>query len=93
MKLPKRLIEDAVLEAWPKIVRQWESVRGPNEMQRFLAISRKIMHDTAVDLLRHYDRHRSASLQDLPAEPISMAQTTYWGAVTPDAGEVLGPDW
>ncbi|HEY7328693.1 MAG TPA: DUF1559 domain-containing protein [Gemmataceae bacterium] len=22
-----------------------------------------------------------------------MSQTTYWGAVTPDAGEVLGPDW
>ncbi|HEY7328696.1 MAG TPA: sigma-70 family RNA polymerase sigma factor [Gemmataceae bacterium] len=70
MKLPKRLIEDAVLEAWPKIVRQWESVRGPNEMQRFLAMSRKIMHDTAVDLLRHCDRHRFASLHDQPAEPI-----------------------
>jgi DNA-directed RNA polymerase specialized sigma24 family protein len=39
-------------------------------MPRFLALSRKIMHDTAADLLRRRDRHRSSSLHDLPAEPI-----------------------
>jgi DNA-directed RNA polymerase specialized sigma24 family protein len=70
MKLPKRLIEDAILEAWPKIVRQWESVRRPDEMRRFLALCGKIMHDTAVDMLRRCDRHRSASLHKLPAEPV-----------------------
>lgn len=69
MKLPKDLIEDAVLQTMLKVYRQWRSTRVPEERCRLQALSRKIMHDTIADQMRRRDRRRAASLHDLPAEP------------------------
>jgi DNA-directed RNA polymerase specialized sigma24 family protein len=89
LKLPEHLIEDAVQMVLLKVARQWDSIREPDEQLRLRALSRKIMHDTAADLLRRRDRRRSASLNEVaqepvddrasnPAEQLAMGEMTKW---------------
>ncbi len=68
--LPENLIEGAVLEVWLKIARQWDSFAEPDGIRRLLALSGKMMHDTAVDLIRQRDRHPLASLDAQSGEPL-----------------------
>lgn len=69
LKLPADLIEDAVQEVLLRLARQEDSIRGAHAVRRLRALGRKILHDTATDLLRRRDRKRTASLNGVPDEP------------------------
>jgi RNA polymerase sigma factor (sigma-70 family) len=70
LRVPEDQIADLVQKVWLKILSNWASFRGPGGALQLLALSKKMMHDAAVDLLRHLDSARHASLEASAEEPM-----------------------
>ncbi len=70
MRLRPEQVEDLLQDVFLALQGRWEEYRGLGA-EALLALSRKLMHDRAVDLIRVRDRHRALPLEALPSEPIS----------------------
>jgi RNA polymerase sigma factor (sigma-70 family) len=68
--LPREVMGDFRQSVFLAILRHRECFRGPEGAESLLALSRKLMHDKAVDEIRRRDRHRALSLDALPSEPM-----------------------
>jgi RNA polymerase sigma factor (sigma-70 family) len=72
--LPRHQIEELNQEVWLKVLPQWESFRQPGGAKNFLALTRKMLHDEAVDMIRKSDHQRAESFESLPVEPKDCAE-------------------
>lgn len=68
LRVPRHLIEDLVQSVWVKILARWDSFRKPDGARRLLALSRKMLHDMAVDTMRRRDQRRATELDTATTE-------------------------
>jgi RNA polymerase sigma factor (sigma-70 family) len=79
LKVPEYLIEDLVQEAWVSAVQhgdQFDRFTEEELKRRLPGLLRKMVHDKAVDLLRHLDCSPCQSLHAVGVEPIDDAEPT-----------------
>jgi RNA polymerase sigma factor (sigma-70 family) len=71
MGLSHEQIEDLIQEVYLKILVRWEEFRQPDGTRKLLALSCKMMHDDAVNLIRHLNVSRATLLDTELTEPIA----------------------
>lgn len=80
MKIPASLREDLVQEGWVYAVQhrdQFDQFEAGELKRRLLGLLRKVVHDKAVDMLRHLDCCACESLDAEEAEPIDDAESKH----------------
>ncbi len=70
MKLSREQIEDLTQEVHRKILARWEEFRRLGGAEELLALSSKMMHDDAVDLIRRLNVSRATALDTELAESL-----------------------
>jgi RNA polymerase sigma factor (sigma-70 family) len=61
-------IEDKIQDVFLALLARWQDYR-PSRAKEMLALSKKMMHDLAVDEIRRHDRRHVESLDALAVEP------------------------